>query len=170
MVKAYEEGRSEPTASKLLALSKALDVNVSELFRVGNYVAEDSPEYNISNLYYDKPIDSKTDLDYYRDIKNAKGRITLPHIKCDFWVDLGRLNMEPYVKSGSIIGLNIITENYLLDPDLLYYIVTTSGPMIKYARYEPLNEAIIFTNHLGKDYTVSVKHIHHIFHLAHYIS
>jgi len=170
MVKAYENGKSEPSASKLLALANALDVGISELFQVGNYVAEDSVAYSCINMYFDRPIDSKTDLNYYKDIKNAKGRINLPHIKCDFWVDSGRLTMEPYVKAGSVLGLNHINDNYLLDPDLLYYIITTSGPMIKGARYEPLKKKVIFTNHLGKDYTVSLDQIHHILHLAHFIS
>jgi len=172
MIKAYEDGTSEPTASKLLAISTALEVSINQLFdldKVGQ-VSEGTSDYNARNYFFNKSITEETDLSYYKNTDNSNGRISLPSVHCDFWIPSTNIQLTPNIRAGSILGLNYVKENYLLDPDLLYYVVTQSGPMIKSARLEPLKNAIILTNHLGKDYSVSLDQVIHIFHLAHFIS
>ena len=170
MISAYENENSEPTISKLIAICKVLECSLKDI------LAEPVSDNIMPNLhetaaiyetrsgapYYDSPVTAGGRANFNRE--KIKGKIDLPGIKAVAYFPVEGTSMQPTIMNGDIIGVDEVQNWENLDPDKVYYIVTTEDRMIKHLRHDqndPLRLVCISPNY--REFTIDIEDVKYIY-------
>lgn len=146
-----DSGLSEDNITKALNYLDDIDVGWlilgSENRNISHRIEIPFNEINPTNKkdsipYYNIPV-SAGKLDQFEQDHEIEGYIDIPGVNCVAFFPVLGFSMEPVVRNGDIIGIDHIDSWEILDPDQIYYMITSDNRMIKHLKYDPQEPELI---------------------------